>query len=237
MGTIKGKWKRAPMDQRRVSSDRTIPNARFARKNLSSSLPPPLPGRTDRRSLKPLLMFVGALVLMVGIGVTLVIVVGAYMANEQQQADLAWRAAYYGRPTLPFSTLAPDYDPQQVIGTTSPYLTTPLPGSSSALVAESDDPLPTSLPLAQPADPLITGSALAELDDSRWVRGTATPITGSFDLRNLPTLINNVPLQAISQTVSCFFITEAEWGAWAQIKIGNVTAWVDTSTVRLEAAP
>ena len=236
MGTIKAKWKRAPIDQRRVASDRTIPNARFARKNLSTSLPPPLPGRTAHRPNKPLLMFAGALVLMVSIGVTLVIVVGAYIANEQQQADMEWRAAYYGRPTLPFSTLAPDHDPQQVIGTSAPYLTTPLPGISSALVSESNDPLPTRLPPAQPADPLMTGLSLAALDDPRWRSGTATPISGRFELRTLPSLANNEPLQTISQTVSCSFITEAEWGAWAQIKIGSSIAWVDTSTVKLEAA-
>ncbi len=234
---MKAKWKRAPMDQRRVTSDRTLPNARFARKNLSSSLPPPLPSRTRRRSLKPLLLFVGVLVLMVGLGVTVVIVVGAYLSNEQQQADMAWRAAYYGRPTLPFSTLAPDFDPQQVIGTTSPYLTTPLPGLGGGLVTESDNPLPTGLPQSQPADPLMTGVSLAALDDPRWRSGTATPISSRFELRLQPSLANNPPLQTISQRVLCAFITEADWGGWAQIKIGNVIAWVDTSTVKLEAAP
>jgi hypothetical protein len=376
MGTIKAKWKRAPIDQRRVTSDRTIPNARFARKNLSVSLPPSLPSRRSRRPLKPLLMFGGALVLMVSIGITLVIVVGAYVRNEQKTADMEWRAAYYGRPTLPFSTLAPDYGQQgQLIGTTAPYMTTPLPGSNNAMVSASSaesaltepdggsatgdtelgsycdqfgdpisihvfdwndwstvdvaNPLVAQLPIRwdassdiwrgydaaksfdQPDDardrwrlqlftqdgterwiqiaqsastpdtlyayafqtitPYIdkngshygyhpcraftlpytdmnvllssagayqsSGSRFPDFgaaDDTRWVRGNAMPITGGFDLRNIPTLANNQALQTISQTVSCFFITDPEWGAWAQIRIGNIMAWVDTSTVKLE---
>ncbi|MEO8392467.1 MAG: hypothetical protein ABI700_05685 [Chloroflexota bacterium] len=377
MGTIKAKWKRAPIDQRRVTSDRTIPNARFARKNLSASLPPSLPNSGSRRPLKPLMMFAGALIVMVCVGITLVIVVGAYLRNEQQTADMEWRAAYYGRPTLPFSTLAPDYGPQEgLVGTTSPYMTTPLPGITNALVSASSaesaltepdgsstgdkglasycdqfgDPvsirvfdwndwstvdvtntlvaqLPVSWdasgdlwrgynvakPFDQPDDArdrwrlqlftqdgterwiqisqsastpdtlyayafqIITpytdkhgnhygyhpcrafslpytdmtillssarayqssGSrfpAFGATDDSRWVRGTASPIAGGFDLRNIPTLANNEPIQTVSQTVSCYFITDAAWGAWAQIKVGNSTAWVDTSTVKLEAA-
>ena len=76
--------------------------------------------------------------------------------------------------------------------------------------------------------------AFGTADDIRWVHGSAAPIAGSFDLRNIPTLVNNNPLQTIPQTVSCHFITDPAWGAWAQIKIGNTTAWVDTSAVKLE---
>ena len=62
-------------------------------------------------------------------------------------------------------------------------------------------------------------------------------LDGSFDLRNIPTLQNNEPLQSISQVTPCYFISEEDWGMWAQVRIGNTTAWVDTSTVRLDAAP
>ena len=212
MGTVKAKWKRAPKDQRRMTADRTIPNARFARKQLSGSLPPSLPTRSRRRPLRPLLIFTGALVLMVGLGITLVIAVGSYIRSEQQFNDIQQRAAYYGRPTLPFSTLAPDFGQaqQQVVGTTAPYLTTPLPGQSSPILAAPDDP--------------------------RWVRGSVTPINGSFDLRSIPAVGNNNPLETISQPISCSFIIAGEWGTWAQIEVGSVIAWVDTSTVSLKAA-
>ena len=97
----------------------------------------PLPQRRRPLPFKPVLIFAGALILMISVGITLVIVGGAYLRNEQQLADMEWRAAYYGRPTLPFSTLAPDTGQQQVIGTTIPYQTTPLPGITSALVSAS----------------------------------------------------------------------------------------------------
>jgi hypothetical protein len=43
------------------------------------------------------------------------------------------------------------------------------------------------------------------------------------------------PLQVISAMVDCYFINDPDWGVWAQIKIGNTTAWVDTSSVKLDA--
>jgi hypothetical protein len=81
--------------------------------------------------------------------------------------------------------------------------------------------------------------AFAASDDPRWVRGSATPLdgasSGDFALRTQPTVQNNDALQVISTTVTCYFIRETDWGAWAQIKLGNTIAWVDTSAVRLDS--
>ncbi|HVU11939.1 MAG TPA: hypothetical protein VHD90_11705, partial [Phototrophicaceae bacterium] len=78
--------------------------------------------------------------------------------------------------------------------------------------------------------------ALAALDDPRWVRGIAVPLNGSFDLYSLPTRQDNSPIQTIRQSISCFFITDLDWGGWAQIKLAAGTVWVDTTTVRLTAS-
>jgi hypothetical protein len=220
MRAPKAKWKRAPIERRRVASDRTIPNARFARKQLSGSLPPPLPSHGARRPLKPLLIFAVVLVLMVGLGITLVITVGSYIRSEQQFDEIQQRAAYYGRPTLPFSTLAPDFGQsqvsQQVITTISPYLTTPIPMQTTPL-------------------PLKTTLLLAASDDPRWVSGSAAPIRESFALYRSPSSTSD-PLQSVSVAIVCSFIIDPNWGTWAQIQAGGVIAWVDTSTVNLEAA-
>ena len=44
----------------------------------------------------------------------------------------------------------------------------------------------------------------------------------------------NPPFKTVSAVVSCLFILNADWGTWAQIEIGDTTAWIDTSTVRLD---
>lgn len=198
MRTTKARWKPAPIDQRRVAAGRTAPKARFTRRQRSGSLPPSLPSGRGGRVSKPVLTFAIAAIIMVILGVMLVIGVGMIARAQQAYEAMQWRAAYYGRPTQPFSTLAPDAG-QQGIGTAMPIV-----------------------PLAAP-------------DDPRWVRGSAIPISGGFELRTMPTLLNNDPFQTITDTVACYFIVETDWGAWAQIKLGNTTAWVDTSTVRMEA--
>lgn len=75
----------------------------------------------------------------------------------------------------------------------------------------------------------------ATADDPRWVSGSAIPVADRFEIRAVPTQSNNSPLQTIIGSVECYFITEADWGTWAQVKLGNTIAWVDTSTVHLEA--
>ncbi len=338
-------------------------------------MPPSLPGGRGRRGLPPLAIFAGALALLVMVSVGLVIGVGSFIHAEQQYEDMQWRAAYYGRPTQPFSsTLMSNVNPQTV-GTLA-LLTTPLPGianpvlsvsSSDAALTEPDsastdgetiagfcdqfgtptsitlfdwndwstvsvsNPLVAQLPMSWDASPsfwqgynsakpfnipddsrdrwrlrlfnadgsehwiqigqsastpgtlyayafqIITpytdkqgnhfgyhpcraftipavqmnillsslgayqnsGSRFPDFvpsSDSRWIRGSATPINGTFVLRSIPTLVNNDPLKNISEATACFFITDVNWGAWAQIKLGDITAWVDTSSVRLEAA-
>ncbi|MCC6801884.1 MAG: hypothetical protein IT319_03280, partial [Anaerolineae bacterium] len=71
-------------------------------------------------------------------------------------------------------------------------------------------------------------------DDPRWVSGSAIPLAGSFEVRTVPTRANNSPIQIVASAINGYFIVEADWGTWVQVKIGNTTAWVDTSTVRLE---
>ncbi len=372
MASIKSKWKRAPMDQRRLNSDRTIPHARFTRSQRSGSLPAPLPTR-GARSGRPMWLYAGALIALAVVSIVLVIVVGTVIRAQQQYEDDQWRASYYGRPTLPFSTLAPDIQ-QQIDATVLPLVTTPLPLMTAQVAVASDgaaktEPdstatsknllssyctsfgVPTSLeiidwndwttvkvdntlaaqlpitwdtsvsfwrgdqyknPYDTPADEynrwrlrlftadgserwmdigqsattpdtlyvaafqnlksFLNGSsyalrpcraftvpistmnillssagaysrsesqfpALAAADDPRWVRGIAVPLSGSIDLRSIPTRQDNQPIQTISQSISCSFITDLDWGGWAQIKLNDdTTGWVDTTTVRLTAS-
>jgi hypothetical protein len=124
MGATKARWKRAPRDQRRMASGRTAPNARFTRRQVSGTLPASLNTR-DSGWTKPVLLLV-ALVTMVGFGVALVIAVGAYLRAEQQTDEMHNRAAYYGLPTRPFSTLAP-YEQPRAVSTNAVIMTTPLP--------------------------------------------------------------------------------------------------------------
>lgn len=383
MPTTKARWKSAPIDQRRVASQRTAPKARFLRSQRSGALPPSLPPRgvAVGRTGKPAFRIVVALGVMIVLGVALVIAVGVAARAQQQYEDIQWRAAYYGRPTLPFATLAPQAaEPSELTSepggvlplvTALPQMVNPALSISSSDAALSepkgatgavgDDttllsycdnfPLPVSVrifdwndwstveltnplvaqipvgwdaradlwrgygsakPFDQPDDardrwrltffsadgterwiqiaqsastPAIlyayafqiitpyadqngnhfgyhpcrafalassemdvlissarayqsSGSRFPEFaapDDPRWVRGSATPLAGGFEIRTQPTTQGNDPLQVISATVGCYFIREAEWGAWAQIKLGNTTAWVDTSAVRLDA--
>ncbi|MFN8563664.1 MAG: hypothetical protein U0703_19075 [Anaerolineae bacterium] len=202
MGTTKSRWKRAPIDQRRVAAGRTAPKARFTRRQRSASLPPPLPSGRGGREKHPALMMVIVLLAIVGLGVAVVIVGGIVVRAQQQYEDMQWRAEYYGRPTQPFSTLVPDA---------------------------------TATPLPTADDPASRFPALAAPDDSRWVRGSATPLGGGFELRTVPSRVNNDPIQTIARAVECEFIIDAAWGGWAQIRLDDTTAWVDLSTVKLEA--
>lgn len=106
MGTPKAKWKRAPLDQRRVSSERSAPKARFTRSQRSNSLPTSLSSSGERRLGKPLLIVSGVL-LLISLSIALVIAVGAYLRAEQNYQEIAWRSTYYGLPTQPFATPAP----------------------------------------------------------------------------------------------------------------------------------
>ena len=214
MRNTKTKWKRAPKDQRRVTSDRTMPNARFTRSKRVGLMPRGDVGSTPV-SRHPLIVIVGALLLLVGLSVTLVIAVGAAIHADQEVADLRQRAAYYARPTLVFSTLPPDAG--RVGGTIAPLSTTPIPGID-------DQSSSSSFP------------ELAASDDPRWMHVMITPLAGSFDLRAIPTLLNNEPLDTITQESTGWFITDVEWGVWAQVKLGSVVAWIDTSTVRVTEA-
>ncbi len=390
MGTTKARWKPAPKDQRRVASGRTAPKARFTRRQRSGSLPPSLPSGRAGHGWSPLLKLVAALVVTAGMGVLIVIGVGTVIHAEQHYQDSQQRASYYGLPTQPFATLAPDSG-EDVMAATVPSVSssavsssvvsssvTALPNVVEPVVSESasgaalsepdgatggdqttlasscdkfgipvsirifdwndwstvelSNPLVAQLPIqwdasadiwrgyqvaksfdqpddarerwklqlftadgverriqveqsastpdtlyvyafqiltpyadaqgkhygyhpcrafripAMDMDVLLSAAgayqssgsrfpAFAAPDDARWVRGSATPLDGSFDLRSIPTPQNNEPLQSISQVAPCYFITEDDWGVWAQIRIGNTTAWIDTSTVRLDTAP
>lgn len=379
MGATKARWKRAPRDQRRMATGRTAPNARFTRRQVSGTLPPSLNSR-DSGWIKPVLLLL-ALVTMVGFGVALVLAVGAYLRTEQQTGEMHERAAYYGLPTRPFSTLAPYEQPQlgssTISATSAPYMTTPMPlvgevvagseaasartepndvssdGSNTlssfcedfgtptsvqifdwndwstvdltnAMVAQLplnwdasatfwqgyDSPKPFNQPddarsrwqltllteegterwihiwqsaqtpntlyvyaftnttafadsrgehygyhpcrafTASPAEVnLLLSSARAYQSsgsrypafayggDPAWIECRATPIGDGFDIRNIPTIINNNPLQTIRESVPCYYIQKENWGAWAQIKLGSTIAWVDTSTITLEETP
>jgi hypothetical protein len=376
MGATKARWKRAPRDQRRLAMGRTAPNARFTRRQVSASLPPSLTSRQNRW-VKPALLLV-TLASMVGLSVALVIAVGAYIRAEQQADEMHERAGYYGLPTQPFSTLAPDQSGQGLteISTSVAIMTTPIPltgeivsGSESAtartepndvssdgsnilssfcedfgvpvslelfdwndwstvnltnaLVAQIpmrwdasktfwrgyDSPKPFDQPddarsrwqltlqtedgaerwihvwqsvqtpdmlyvyayqvitpfadvhgehfgyhpcsafTVPPADMNIllssarayqsSGSrfpAAIPVNDPQWVLGHITPLNSSFEIRGIPTLLNNNPLQTLSTPMPCYFVTHEDWGMWAQIKLGNTIGWVDTSTVTLEAS-
>src|SRR5579871_2676939 len=135
MAGIKSKWKRAPMDQRRLNSDRTIPQARFTRNQRSGALPPALPSGSGGAN-RPLLKYAMALAILAVVSIALVIGVGSLIHAEQVYEDLQWRSQYYGRPTLPFSTLAPDID-QQISVTEVPFLATPLPGIAVPVLSSS----------------------------------------------------------------------------------------------------
>lgn len=107
MTSIKAKWKRAPLEQRRVTQQRSAPQARFTRSQRSGALPPSLPTAQPRRSARPLLIGLLVTVLLVGFGSALVIAVGSYLNAEQQFSELEQRAGAYGLPTQPFATLDP----------------------------------------------------------------------------------------------------------------------------------
>ncbi len=211
----KSKWKRAPKDQRRIASERSAPKARFTRSQRSGSLPAPLSTGESGRSAKPLLLIGGVFVLLVGLSVILVIAVGSVIHAQQQLAELNSQAAYYGLPTQPFATLVPDFGRR--VGTTAPLVTTPLPGF-------------------EPGDPSVSGFPdLAAPDDPRWQPVTISPIADSFELRSVPTVLNNDPIQIVAEATSGSLLTDPDWGVWAQIKLGNTTAWIDTSTVLIKA--
>lgn len=375
MSAMKARWKRAPRAQRRVASAWSAPQARFTRGQRSGALPPPLPGR-GRALPGKLLLILGALLVMVGLGVALVIAVGAYLRAEQQMADIQQRAAYYGRPTQPFATLTPPGaltagaaggGVAALSATALPNVVSgdaPLPSTQAALTepesavagdtllasfcdkfgvpqairifdwndwstVELTNPLVAQLPTrwdasgnlwrgydaAKPFDvpddarerwqlhftntageerwinvwqsattagllyayafqvvtpyadaqgnhygyhpcraftllptemDILLSSArayqssgsrfptLAAPDDPRWTARQITPLAGSFDLRGIPTLANNAPLQTIDQAVDAYVITEADWGLWAQVRLDDVIAWIDTSTVTLQ---
>ncbi|MEP7292635.1 MAG: hypothetical protein ABI835_12690 [Chloroflexota bacterium] len=156
MRTVKAQWKRAPIAQRRVSSEWSTPKARFTRSQRSGTLPSSLPSSRGNRSAKPLLIFAGA-VLLISLGVALVIAVGAYIRSEQAISEIEWRAGYYGRPTQPFATLAPD---------TGQIATDAAPTAQSALfpaLASPNDPgwvngsaMPLAASFALYASPILT---------------------------------------------------------------------------------
>ena len=68
------------------------------------------------------------------------------------------------------------------------------------------------------------------------VAGSATPLREAAALRAAPVL-TAVSLEVISEATSVSYISEVEWGVWAQVKIGETIGWVDATSVRLEAAP
>jgi hypothetical protein len=203
MSSIKAKWKRAPLDQRRVTSERVAPKARFTRSQRSGSLPPSLPSSQSRRSLRPLLIFALVTVVLVSLGVTLVIAVGAYLRAEQNFREIEQRAGAYGLPTQPFATL----NPEAVL-----------------------NPAPTD---NLPALPASSYPPSAAPDDPRWVSGSAAPLDTRFSIHAAPALNTAPPLLTVSETTDAAFITALEWGIWAQIRLGDTIGWVDTSTVRL----
>ncbi len=197
----KAKWKRAPINQRRVSSERSAPQARFTRSQRSGSLPASLGRTRDRRLAKPLLIIGGA-VLLIGLSVALVIAVGAYIRAEQNYDEIAWRSTYYGLPTQPFATLAPN-------------VTAVIPVTDVAIAWQNG-----------------SAPALAAPDDPRWVAGSATPLRQSFAVRDAPVL-TAAALKAVGEPVSVSFISQVDWGVWAQVKIGATIGWVDATSVRL----
>lgn len=216
MPNPKAKWKRAPKDQRRIASERTAPKSRFTRSQLSGSLPTPLPSGGSGRSARPLLLIGGVFVLLVGLSVLLVIAVGSAINAQQRLTELNAQADYYGLPTQPFATLAPDLG--QRVGTTVPLSTTPLPGfdpGASSASGFPDFPAP---------------------DDPRWQVVTISPMNGSFELRSVPTLLNNDPIEILTEPAPGYLVTDPNWGVWAQVLIGTTTAWIDTSTVTIKVA-
>ncbi len=216
MPNPKAQWKRAPKDQRRIASERSAPKARFTRSQRSGSLPEPLPNGGSGRSAKPLLLIGGVFVLLVGLSVLLVIAVGSVIHAQQQLVELNSQAAYYGLPTQPFATLVPDFGRR--VGTTVPLGTTPLPGFD---------------PGAQPASSFPD---FAAPDDPRWQPVTISPMNSSFELRSVPTVLNNDPIQTITQAMTGSLLTDPGWGVWAQIMLDDTTAWIDTSTIQIKAA-
>jgi hypothetical protein len=102
-------------------------------------------------------------------------------------------------------------------------------------------PAPTVMQTTAPLDGFaVTQSAdtpaTAALDDPRWVAGTAIPLRVSFALRTEPVLTAAV-LEAFGDPTPVMFISEVEWGVWAQVKINDTIGWVDATSVRLEAGP
>lgn len=163
------------------------------------------------------MLLIGAVIVsLVGLSVLLVIAAGSVIHAQDQLADLQSQAAYYGLPTQPFATLVPDFGHQA--GTTIPLNTTPLPGIGESENANGDFP------------------AFVALDDPRWMHVTMAPLGGSFDLRSVPSIDNNDPLQTISQTTTVYIVTDSDWGGWIQVKLGDTVAWVDTSTVEIREA-
>ncbi len=216
MPNPKSKWKRAPKDQRRIASGRSAPKARFTRRQLSNSLPDSLLSGRGGRSGRPLLLIGGVFVLLVGLSVMLVIAVGSAIHAQQQLAELDLQAAYYGLPTQPFATLVPDFG--QRVGTTVPLGTTPLPGFAPDDLSASGFP------------------DLAAPDDPRWQPVTIRPMGDSFELHSVPTLLNNDPIQVITEATNGYLVTAPDWGVWAQVKLGAMIAWIDTSTVQIKVA-
>ena len=178
MGAMKARWKRAPRDQRRVASARSAPQARFTRGQRSGSLPPRLPASGQRLPARPLLIL-GALLVMVGLSVALVIAVGAYLRSEQQLDEIQWRAGYYGRPTQPFAMLAPpgaqptavDADSAAVSrATTQPSVVSgeaPIPSSQGALTEPQSAPASDTL-LASFCDQFGVPQSIRIFDWNDW---------------------------------------------------------------------
>jgi hypothetical protein len=75
--------------------------------------------------------------------------------------------------------------------------------------------------------PFISGS------DPRWKRGTAGPTGAYADLRSIPSKANNNPIGGLDRSVPVWYAVDPTWDGWAQVRIGSVQGWVDTSTVAL----
>ena len=53
----------------------------------------------------------------------------------------------------------------------------------------------------------------------------------------LNSLLTAAVLEAFGDPTPVMFISEVEWGVWAQVKINDTIGWVDATSVRLEAGP
>ncbi|NDJ60771.1 MAG: hypothetical protein GYB67_06575 [Chloroflexi bacterium] len=72
---------------------------------------------------------------------------------------------------------------------------------------------------------------LADVTDPRWTRAVAQPLQTDVALRAVPSTENNDPISAITAVVNCWYISDPAWDGWAQVRLGNITGWVDTTTV------